>query len=154
MLILLSTLLLAQGVESSLIQAALGVLIILLVSIYGREVQDRDTIDPPQATAPMPPEEDPVKLYIGTYSRPAPYLASTNGTGPDAADADPVTGRLCWSRRCRASRTPSYLCISPDGRNLHAVSEVFDWPEGLAHCLPSIRHGAPGLPGCPGRRDR
>lgn len=43
-LILLSTLLLAQGVESSLIQAALGLLIILLVSVYGREARIRDTI--------------------------------------------------------------------------------------------------------------
>ena len=43
-LILLSTLLLAQGVQSSLIQAALGVLIILLVSVYGRESRIRDTI--------------------------------------------------------------------------------------------------------------
>jgi ribose transport system permease protein len=43
-LILLNTLLLARGVESSLIQAALGVLIILLVSIYGREPRLRDTI--------------------------------------------------------------------------------------------------------------
>jgi ribose transport system permease protein len=43
-LILLSTLLLAQGVESSLIQAALGLLIILLVSLYGRETRIRDTI--------------------------------------------------------------------------------------------------------------
>lgn len=43
-LILLSTLLLARGVESSLIQAALGVLIILLVSVYGREARLRDTI--------------------------------------------------------------------------------------------------------------
>jgi ribose transport system permease protein len=43
-LILLSTLLLARGVESSLIQAALGVLIILLVSVYGREARIRDTI--------------------------------------------------------------------------------------------------------------
>jgi 6-phosphogluconolactonase len=26
---------------------------------------------------------------------------------------------------------PSYLCISPDGRNLHAIWEVLEWPEGL-----------------------
>ena len=43
-LILLSTLLLGLGVSSSLIQAALGVLIIVLVSVYGREVALRDTI--------------------------------------------------------------------------------------------------------------
>jgi ribose transport system permease protein len=43
-LILLGTLLLAQGVQSTLIQAATGVLIIALVSIYGREARLRDTI--------------------------------------------------------------------------------------------------------------
>ncbi len=43
-LILLSTLLLARGVESTLIPAALGLLVILLVSIYGREARIRDTI--------------------------------------------------------------------------------------------------------------
>ena len=43
-LILLGTLLLAQGVQSTLIQAATGVLIIALVTIYGREATLRDTI--------------------------------------------------------------------------------------------------------------
>lgn len=43
-LILLGTLLLAQGVQSTLIQAATGVLIIVLVSIYGREAHLRDTV--------------------------------------------------------------------------------------------------------------
>ena len=43
-LILLSTLLLGLGVASSLIQVALGALIIVLVSIYGREARLRDRI--------------------------------------------------------------------------------------------------------------
>jgi len=43
-LLLLSTVLLGLGVSSSLIQAALGGLIILLVSIYGREPPMRDRI--------------------------------------------------------------------------------------------------------------
>lgn len=43
-LILLGNLLLAQGVQSTLIQAATGVLIIVLVSVYGRESKLRDTI--------------------------------------------------------------------------------------------------------------
>jgi ribose transport system permease protein len=43
-LILLSTLLLGLGVASSLIQAALGALIIILVAFYGREARLRDTI--------------------------------------------------------------------------------------------------------------
>ena len=74
-----------------------------------------------------------MKLYIGTYSRPAPYLASTNGKGLYVADVDPVTGRLTLEQEVPGIENPSYLCISPDGRNLHAVSEVFDWPEGLVH---------------------
>jgi ribose transport system permease protein len=43
-LILLSTILLGVGVASSLIQVALGALIIILVSIYGREAKLRDRI--------------------------------------------------------------------------------------------------------------
>lgn len=43
-LILLSTILLGVGVPSSLIQSALGALIIVLVSVYGREPRVRDTI--------------------------------------------------------------------------------------------------------------
>lgn len=43
-LILLSTLLLGLGVSSSLIQVALGGLIIVLVSVYGREARMRDRI--------------------------------------------------------------------------------------------------------------
>ena len=43
-LILMGNVLLAQGVQSTLIQAATGVLIIVLVSIYGREAKLRDTI--------------------------------------------------------------------------------------------------------------
>ncbi|MFN8520065.1 MAG: ABC transporter permease [Chloroflexota bacterium] len=43
-LILLSTILLGVGVPSSLIQSALGALIIVLVSVYGREPRVQDTI--------------------------------------------------------------------------------------------------------------
>ncbi|MBX3028869.1 MAG: ABC transporter permease [Chloroflexi bacterium] len=43
-LVLLSTILLGVGVPSSLIQSALGVLIIILVSVYGREPRVQDTI--------------------------------------------------------------------------------------------------------------
>lgn len=43
-LVLLSTILLGVGVSSSLIQASLGLLIIALVSVYGREPRVQDTI--------------------------------------------------------------------------------------------------------------
>lgn len=72
-----------------------------------------------------------MKLYVGTYSRPAPYLASTNGKGLYVCDYDPATGRLRQEQEVTGIENSSYLCISPDGRNLHAVWEVFDWPEGL-----------------------
>lgn len=72
-----------------------------------------------------------MKLYVGTYTRPAPYLASTNGKGLYVADFDPASGTLAIVAETTGLENPSYLCISPDGRNLHAVSEVFDWHEGV-----------------------
>ena len=71
------------------------------------------------------------KLYVGTYTRPAPYLAETNGQGLYVLDYDEDTGALTEVQEVGGIENPSYLCISPDGRNLHAVWEVLDWPEGL-----------------------
>ncbi|MFN8621732.1 MAG: lactonase family protein [Chloroflexota bacterium] len=72
-----------------------------------------------------------MKLYVGTYTRPAPYLAATNGKGLYVCEVDEATGALEIEQEVPGIENPSYLCISPDGRNLHAVWEVFDWPEGL-----------------------
>lgn len=72
-----------------------------------------------------------MRLYVGTYTRPAPYLATTNGKGLHVYDLDPATGRLTLVQEVEGIENPSYLCLSPDGRNLHAIWEVLDWPEGL-----------------------
>jgi len=72
-----------------------------------------------------------MRLYVGTYTRPAPYLEATNGRGLYVYDLDPGTGRLTEVQQVGGIENPSYLCLSPDGRNLHAVWEVLDWPEGL-----------------------
>lgn len=72
-----------------------------------------------------------MRLYVGTYTRPAPYLAATNGKGLYVHDFDPETGRLTQVQEVGGIENPSYLCLSPDGRTLHAVWEVLDWPEGL-----------------------
>jgi len=71
------------------------------------------------------------KLYVGTYTRPAPYLAETNGKGLYVYDYDEDSGALSLVQEMPGIENPSYLCISPDGRNLHATWEVLDWPEGL-----------------------
>lgn len=71
------------------------------------------------------------KLYVGTYTRPAPYLAATNGKGLYVYDYDAASGSITPRQEVPGIENPSYLCISPDGRNLHAVSEVVEWPEGL-----------------------
>ncbi|MEZ4595728.1 MAG: lactonase family protein [Chloroflexota bacterium] len=72
-----------------------------------------------------------MRLYVGTYTRPAPYLATTNGKGLHVYDFEPTTGRLTQVQEMGGIENPSYLCLSPDGRSLHAVWEVLDWPEGL-----------------------
>ncbi|MBX3028868.1 MAG: lactonase family protein [Chloroflexi bacterium] len=72
-----------------------------------------------------------MRLYVGTYTRPAPYLAATNGHGLYVYDFDPGSGHLTQVQEVGGIENPSYLCLSPDGRNLHAIWEVLDWPEGL-----------------------
>lgn len=72
-----------------------------------------------------------MKMYVGTYTRPAPYLASTNGEGIYVYDFDEAAGTLSLVQEVPGLENPSYLCLSPDGRNLHATAEVLDWPEGL-----------------------
>jgi 6-phosphogluconolactonase len=71
------------------------------------------------------------RLYVGTYTRPAPYLAHANGKGLYVLDYDSDTGGLTMRQEVAGIENPSYLTVSPDGRNLHATWEVFEWPEGL-----------------------
>lgn len=72
-----------------------------------------------------------MKMYVGTYTRPAPYLADTNGKGLYVYDYDEGSGALQMAQEVPGIENPSYLCIAPDGRTLHATSEVVEWPEGL-----------------------
>ena len=72
-----------------------------------------------------------MKLYVGTYTRPAPYLAETNGKGLYVLHYDEASGGVSIVQEVEGIENPSYLCISPDGRNLHAIWEVLEWPEGL-----------------------
>lgn len=72
-----------------------------------------------------------MKLYVGTYTRPAPYLAETNGKGLYVLDYDETSGAVSIAQEVSGIENPSYLCISPDGRSLQAVWEVVEWPEGL-----------------------
>ncbi len=72
-----------------------------------------------------------MKLYVGTYTRPAPYLAETNGKGLYVLDYDETSGAVSISAEVPGIENPSYLCIAPDGRSLHAIWEVLEWPEGL-----------------------
>ena len=71
------------------------------------------------------------RLYVGTYTRPAAYLAETNGNGLYVLDFDAESGGLTMRQEMTGIENPSYLAISPDGRNLHAAWEIYDWPEGL-----------------------
>lgn len=72
-----------------------------------------------------------MKLYVGTYTRPAPYLAETNGKGLYVLDYDEASGSVSMAQELPGLENPSYLCIAPDGRTLHATWEVLEWAEGL-----------------------
>lgn len=70
-------------------------------------------------------------LYVGTYSRPAPYLAATNGKGIYVYTFDAATGALQPSSEMLGIDNASYLTIDPKQRHLYAISEVLEWQEGL-----------------------
>ena len=128
-LILLSTLLLARGVESSLIQAALGVLIIVLVSVYGRRRAARHGI-----------RVSKLMEHRRTAATMKAVRRDLHTSGPvsrrDRTARDSTSRLRCGvghhrdRQEVRGIENPSYLCISPDGRNLHAVWEVVELAGG------------------------
>lgn len=75
-------------------------------------------------------EQHRILLYVGTYTRPAPYLGTTNGQGIYVYSVDPASGGLSAVSEMQNIDSPSYLTISPDKRHLYAISEVWLWPEG------------------------
>jgi 6-phosphogluconolactonase len=72
-----------------------------------------------------------MRLYVGTYTRPAAHVTDARGRGIHVLDMDPATGSLTPLQEMGGIDDPTYLCVSPDGRNLHAVWEVATWPEAL-----------------------
>lgn len=72
-----------------------------------------------------------VLLYVGTYTRPADYLLSTNGEGIYIFEFDPSTGELNRIGEMFGIDNPSFLSIDPQNQYLYANSEVPEWHEGL-----------------------
>jgi 6-phosphogluconolactonase len=70
-------------------------------------------------------------LYVGTYTRPAPYLATTNGKGIYVYNFDTATGKLTRLHEVEGIDNPSYLAIDSKNRWLFANTEVFEWKEGV-----------------------
>ncbi len=72
-----------------------------------------------------------ILLYIGTYTRPAPYLKAANGQGIYVYSVDPATGQLTYLSETGGIDSPSYLAIDSTKRCLYATSEVWGWHEGM-----------------------
>jgi 6-phosphogluconolactonase len=70
--------------------------------------------------------------FVGTLSRPMPYVAAANGPGLAVLTFDETTGALDLRHEIGGIDNPSYLTLAPDGRTLYATSEVFGWHEGIA----------------------
>jgi 6-phosphogluconolactonase len=70
-------------------------------------------------------------VYIGTYTSPAPHVPDARGKGIHVCRMDPSTGRLTNAFVTTGIDDPSFLTIDPRKHCLYAVSEVFDWPDGL-----------------------
>src|SRR3954466_12148626 len=74
---------------------------------------------------------DRILLYVGTYTRPAPYLKTTNGQGIYVYSVNPSTGELTYLNETQGIDNPSFLAIDPQKRHLYATTEVWGWQEGL-----------------------
>jgi 6-phosphogluconolactonase len=78
----------------------------------------------------MTTENQKTLLFVGTYTRPAPYLGSTNGEGIYTCSLDVSTGEVTVLGHTPYIDSPSFLAISPKQDMLYATSEVWLWPEG------------------------
>ncbi|MBN8635099.1 MAG: lactonase family protein [Anaerolineae bacterium] len=76
-------------------------------------------------------ESQRVLLYVGTYTRPAPYLKTTNGQGIYIYSLNLASGELTPVSEMLNIDNPSYLTISHNRRYLYATSEVWLWQEGM-----------------------
>lgn len=78
----------------------------------------------------MAAEGKKIVLYVGTFTRPAPYLKETHGQGIYVYDFNADTGELTRISEMQNIDSPSYLTVDHRGRYLYATSEVWLWPEG------------------------
>lgn len=72
-----------------------------------------------------------VLVFVGTYTRPAPYIKHGNGQGIYTFRLNTETGALTQVALMEGIDSPSYLNLDPTGRYLYATSEVWGWHEGV-----------------------
>ncbi|MDC7226830.1 MAG: lactonase family protein [Spirochaetales bacterium] len=70
-------------------------------------------------------------LYVGTFTRPAPYLGETNGEGIYCYEFDAEKLELKLLSVETGIDSPSYLTVDRSGEYLYSNSEIFGWQEGL-----------------------
>jgi 6-phosphogluconolactonase len=70
-------------------------------------------------------------IYVGTYTRQQPAAAGATRAGLYLLGFDPTTGVLEMSGHIAGPENQAFLSVAPDGRTLHTVWEVPDWPEGV-----------------------
>lgn len=75
-----------------------------------------------------------MKLVVGTYTRPAPYLGTTNGKGVSLYEVS-ATGKLTYLSTIEGIDNPSFVAVHPNGRFVYAHSEVWGWHEGIVTAL-------------------
>lgn len=80
-----------------------------------------------------------VLLFVGGYTRPAPYLKSTNAKGIRAYSLDLESGAIHFLHEKQGIDNPSYLAINHTHAHLYAISEVWGWQEGVVSAY-SINH--------------
>ncbi len=81
------------------------------------------------------------RLLIGTYTEHLPHV---RGTGEGVLGATVGTGSLAGVEVLAATRNPSWIALSPDGRELYAVVEAVDFEGGQGGVVAFARHPETG----------
>ena len=63
-------------------------------------------------------------LYIGTYTHILPHLITANGAGIYVYKLDLESGKLTYQIEVSGLENPSFVTLSPNGKNLYAASEI------------------------------
>src|ERR1700761_5986294 len=70
-------------------------------------------------------------MVVGSLNRETPYFRGARGPGLSVYAFEESAGGTTLLQETRGVDNPTFLSVTPNGRQIYANSEVFGWAEGL-----------------------